>query len=322
MLLKLGSKGPAVREIQSALGLNPDGIFGPYTEAAVKRYQQKNGLAVDGIVGPQTYNNLIQNDTDLDTDRFGYDDSIPDTDNKIKHLDPYTTDEGLKIHRAYLDTDEYVRDYGKIKPVNLIIHDTAGWDNPYNTIASWNRDKRGRVCTQYCIGGLNIRGNTKHDGEVVECFPDNYLGWHTGNVGDWEHVAKLSVGIEINNFGRLTEKNGKFYNYVNYEVPSEQVVTLEKPHRGYLHYHKYSEKQIENLRLLILHIQRIHPTINISNGLPALLKLVDPFEAFEFNDEAYYGRTRGLWTHTNVRKDKNDCSPQPLLVDILKTFSK
>lgn len=59
-LLRRGSQGPAVRELQEALiraGHNPgptDGIFGPMTEAAVSGFQKANGLAVDGIAGPQT----------------------------------------------------------------------------------------------------------------------------------------------------------------------------------------------------------------------------------------------------------------------------
>ena len=44
----------AVKKLQSALGLTPDGQFGPATEKAVRQYQEQNGLAVDGIGGPET----------------------------------------------------------------------------------------------------------------------------------------------------------------------------------------------------------------------------------------------------------------------------
>jgi hypothetical protein len=49
-VLKLGSKGPAVRRLQRALKLNQDGQFGPITETAVKAFQKKNGLTETGIV--------------------------------------------------------------------------------------------------------------------------------------------------------------------------------------------------------------------------------------------------------------------------------
>ena len=53
-LLRVGSRGAAVKALQRALGIPADGIFGPQTRAAVLAFQSRNGLAVDGIVGPQT----------------------------------------------------------------------------------------------------------------------------------------------------------------------------------------------------------------------------------------------------------------------------
>jgi peptidoglycan DL-endopeptidase CwlO len=53
-LLEVGSRGPAVRRVQRALGIPADGIFGPQTRRAVRAFQRSHGLLVDGIVGPQT----------------------------------------------------------------------------------------------------------------------------------------------------------------------------------------------------------------------------------------------------------------------------
>jgi Transglycosylase-like domain/Putative peptidoglycan binding domain len=53
-VLERGDRGPAVRALQSALGVGADGVFGPQTERAVKRFQRSKGLTVDGVVGPQT----------------------------------------------------------------------------------------------------------------------------------------------------------------------------------------------------------------------------------------------------------------------------
>ena len=56
-LLRKGSRGAGVKELQQKLGMpesEQDGIFGPKTEAAVRKLQQSQGIKVDGIVGPET----------------------------------------------------------------------------------------------------------------------------------------------------------------------------------------------------------------------------------------------------------------------------
>jgi putative chitinase len=59
-ILKLDSSGPEVIALQKALQAagfspgDPDGSFGPGTEAAVLAFQRSQGLAPDGIVGPNT----------------------------------------------------------------------------------------------------------------------------------------------------------------------------------------------------------------------------------------------------------------------------
>jgi len=59
MLLKNGSKGEEVKQLQTLLGLGADGSFGPMTEAKVKEWQAKNGLIADGIVGDNTWSKMF-----------------------------------------------------------------------------------------------------------------------------------------------------------------------------------------------------------------------------------------------------------------------
>ena len=57
--IKLWSKYDAVvKLVQKAIGVKPDGTFGPDTEKAVKIAQKKKGLTPDGVVGPETWVNI------------------------------------------------------------------------------------------------------------------------------------------------------------------------------------------------------------------------------------------------------------------------
>ena len=59
MTYKIGSRGEIVKQIQKALHLYPDGIYGVNTKEAVQRFQVRKGLQPDGIVGPATLAMLI-----------------------------------------------------------------------------------------------------------------------------------------------------------------------------------------------------------------------------------------------------------------------
>jgi N-acetylmuramoyl-L-alanine amidase-like protein/putative peptidoglycan binding protein len=56
--VRRGDNGELVKEIQRKVGVNPDGIFGGGTEAAVRAFQGARGLVPDGIVGPKTWRAL------------------------------------------------------------------------------------------------------------------------------------------------------------------------------------------------------------------------------------------------------------------------
>lgn len=311
MVLKRGSVGNSVKEIQKILKIPNHGIFNEETEKAVKIFQKENNLKVDGLVGHRTYSKLINFSTG------DYD--FIDNDGKLSDLGYYETSECLKIYKRYLDTDEFVSDQGKTIKDTLFIHHTAGRGNPFKTIKNWNIDKRGRIATQYCIGRTSLSGDETNNGIVVEAFPDDYFAWHLGKVGS-KRMHTNSIGIELNNWGWLKKVGGKFYTYVNIEVPESQVEDLGEDFRKHRYYHKYTEEQLESLKLLIIDLSRRHPKIDLEVGLKNWLKTETPINAFGFKNDAYYGRIKGLLTHTNVRKDKSDCYPYPDLVNLLKNI--
>ncbi len=52
--LRAGSRGAEVQCLQTIVGINPDGAFGPLTKARVIAWQANNGLVADGVFGPMS----------------------------------------------------------------------------------------------------------------------------------------------------------------------------------------------------------------------------------------------------------------------------
>ena len=287
-ILKLGSKGNEVKKLQEYFELKVDGEFGPKTEEEVKKFQRKNALVPDGIVGKSTWEAMGFVSTDLFENK-----------NQAK---------GLEIKQHFLPLGEYKRE--KTKKEWAFLHHTAGWENPFKTIDAWANDKRGAIGTEFVLGGQNVKTCDKtNDGILVQAFPTGHYAWHLGTGSNKLHSG--SVGLEICNFGQI--KDGK--TYVGTKAHEVQIVKLQKPFRGYQDWHKYSDVQILTIKDWILFIAD-RDDIDVRKGLIELIhkKGADAFDHF---DLPLVEKTRGLWTHTNVRKDKVDLFPQPELIDML-----
>jgi hypothetical protein len=287
-VLKKGSKGESVKTLQAFLKITVDGNFGPKTESAVKSYQKKNGLAADGVVGPKTWAHM----------------GILNTDN----AENIEVVKALEIKKHYMPVGTYFP--GPVKKQWIFLHHTAGWENPYQVADMWARDNRGNVATEFILGGQSVRnGNTKFDGELIQCFPEGGYGWHTGTGNSVMH--RNSVAIEVCNMGQIV--NGK--TYVNTPADPNQIVKLAKPFRGFQFWHKYSDAQIETLKQWILFIADkydIDPRIGLVEYVKA--RGADGFDVLDL-DRA--NKTPGMYSHTNVIRGKVDMFPQQELIDML-----
>jgi len=309
MILRLGSKGAFVIEVQKFLGLTQTGSFDSITESAVREWQKSNGLTSDGIVGPKTWNAMGLATTDIK-----------------ESIDSDTT--GFTFKREYLPSREYMA--GPVPKRWIFLHHTAGWNDPFATIKAWGRDTRGSVATEWVLGGQKINDNNDtHDGVLVQAFPEGGYGWHLGTGNSAMH--RESVGIEVCNFGYLTKggytKDGKwvalkpnsYYTYVGTEADPSQLVTLSEPFRGYSVWHRYSDKQISVLKDLILYTSNRY-NIDPRKGLVEQIHKLGAHKAFDLCDVRMAERTVGLWNHTNVIRGKFDMFPQQELVDMLLTL--
>lgn len=203
----------------------------------------------------------------------------------------------MEIIKNLLNDNQYYKD--KTFKNQIVIHHTAGGSNAVNAIHGWNFDPI-KVGTAFVIDGV---------GKIYQAFdPDcwaHHLGMKTANN---VVLNKASVGIEICNWGQLIkDKDGKFWNYIKKEVPIDQVITLSK-FRGFEYYHKYNDDQLTSLKQLLGDLCAKYSIDRKYNS-----------DMFDLNSKAMSG-VNGIWTHVSYRSDKNDCSPQPNLIDILRSI--
>jgi hypothetical protein len=298
MILKIGSRGEDVKKIQEYLDLTPDGVFGPVTEQAVKNLQKDLGLPQTGVINRELFEIIkgVGVTTDLSE----------------------TKNEKFTYSKHWLPKDEYCD--AKTPKRYLFLHHTAGNNNPYRTIDIWNEDKRGRIATEFVIGGLGLNGDSKYDGEVVQAFPEGYWAYHLGEVNRQMHFT--SVGIELCNFGFLIEKKGVFYTEYGQRVDLKYVCDLGYKFRGHRYFHDYTDKQIESCRRLILFLKE-RDQFMIDKGLKDYLNRMEPKEAFGYFKEAAQGKVQGILSHTNViteRGGKFDVYPHPKLIEMIKSL--
>lgn len=295
MYLRFGDKGEEVREVQIALEVEADGIFGRMTQAAVKNFQLKHGLHPDGIVTPEVRVLLLG------------DEYTSDTSERLLRL------EDLIIDRYWLKGDEYIGD--RKDKYYIFLHHTGGGHNPYYVVDGWERDKRGRIATEFVIGGVDLKGGNEFDGRIIQAFPDRCWAYHLGNVSSY--LQSHSIGIEICNWGGLSEADGVFRNYLGRKVPENQVTSLKSYFRGFKHFHKYTDDQIESTRRLLIALSDKYE-IDITKGLKELLDKHSPEFALEYFTEHAQGKRHGLFSHTHVKKTKHDIYPCPRMIQMIK----
>ena len=209
-----------------------------------------------------------------------------------------------KIVQQRLPESQFISENTDKKQIYL--HHTAGNKNPIATIKGWEANKE-RVATAFVIG---------YEGTIAQAFSSRDWAWHLG-VKDsvfkgqklpYKNLDKYSIGIELTNWAYLVEKGGKYYNYVGGEVDKSEVTWLNKPFKNHKTWHKYSDKQIESLRELLLYLGE---TYGIS------LKYNE--DIFSLNTRALKGEN-GLFTHNSVRVDKSDVYPCPRLIKMLSSL--
>lgn len=216
----------------------------------------------------------------------------------------------MNIKQVEFPTNQYIRE--EHPKTQIYLHHTAGNPNGENVFKHWAGNTE-RIATCVTISG---KGTGCIDGQIIQGFPSKFWAFHLGlkestfqKAGvPYKSLDRTSIGIEICNWGQLTEKNGKFYNYVGGAAPLSQVIKLDKPYKGHQFFHNYTDAQIASVKeLLLLWKDKYKIPLKYNEDIWAISK------------RALSGEP-GVYTHNSVRTDKIDIYPHPKMIEMLKSL--
>ncbi|MFH2036905.1 MAG: peptidoglycan recognition family protein [Candidatus Zixiibacteriota bacterium] len=155
---------------------------------------------------------------------------------------------------------------------------------------NWWQNRHRRIATAYII---------EKDGTVFELFDPCCWAFHLGLRGTGGVVDRRSIGIELVNWGGLTESDGKLYRLdrieKKYEFKSDYYQHHES-YRGYQYFEKYSESQ-NNSTIALTHY--LSKEFNIP--------IIFPQNSSKYHKK--FNQLTGIWGHCHFREDKSDPHP-------------
>jgi N-acetyl-anhydromuramyl-L-alanine amidase AmpD len=207
-----------------------------------------------------------------------------------------------KIVQHRLSENQYVQELTDKKQIYL--HHTAGGPSAVN-VAKFFNSQEGKVATAFIID---------NNGTIVQCFSSKNWAYHLGLKQEvftesgvpYKSLDKISVGIEICNYGPLTKRNGYYYNYVGGKVDYTNITILDKKYKNHIYWQKYTDEQIESTRQLLVYLCDQY---KIPRTYFATI--------FDIDKRALRGE-KGIFTHNSVRKDKSDIYPCPRMIQMLE----
>lgn len=200
---------------------------------------------------------------------------------------------------------------GEFKKKHIFWHHTAG-TTADGAITWWNQTPD-RVGTAYVID---------RDGTIYEVFDPKWWGFHLGvktsEGGDPNEMdEKQSIGIELVSAGHLYPDGlGNMVQYPLYPNKSAKNIIKaddvwdmgDTKWHGFQYFQKYTDKQIESLIWL---------TKKLSTDFKIPIQ-DDLMGIFEYNPKFEKELPAGVFSHSTVRKDKEDVIPHPSFLEKIK----
>jgi putative chitinase len=220
MLLKKGSKGEEVKQLQSKLGLGADGVFGSGTETAVKKWQAANGLTADGVVGEGTW-----------TKMFGSKQLITEPSTPIVNAGPLKL-ENLKGHipdAVIAQIPDAAKKFNISNPLRLAhflaqaSHESAGFKAVQENL-NYSADGLKKIFPKYFPGNL-AEGYAKNPEKIASKV-------YGSRMGNGDETTKEGFKFRGRGFIQLTGKDNytKFAKFIGEDtVGNPDLVATKYP---------------------------------------------------------------------------------------------
>jgi len=247
--------------------------------SSITEFQKEHNLTVDGIFGMKSYDALYK----------------------------------AILNVKYIDFEGH---YFKTQfPKNqIVLHHSAGWDNARGMFDWWRNDGRTHVATAIGIedNGTITQGYDEqfwaaHLGVTNTIFHQNNVSTTLNGVNRNVVLDRMSVAVEVCNWGALEQRSNEFRSWANAVVPKDKVVELN--YKGVKFYEVYTEAEVDALKWWIL-LNAIRFNIPVEYYEDDMWKL---------SRKALVGNA-GIFTHNSYRSDKSDVSPQPHLITMLQSL--
>jgi N-acetylmuramoyl-L-alanine amidase len=180
----------------------------------------------------------------------------------------------------FLNSPNYPRNSRLLSCDYLIVHYTTG-TTPSQTI-NWFTSPKAMAVAHLLI---------TREGEIIQFVPFDTVAWHVGysQWADRTGLNRYSIGIELDNAGRLVRENGQ-WRRLNMTIPDDRVLVathkLQTIDNGW---EKYPQTQLDTLLEVARLLKATYPFIDVLGHEDVSLSgKLDPGPAFnmvEFRNE-------------------------------------
>ncbi len=186
------------------------------------------------------------------------------------------------------------------KPTTLVMHYTAG--GAASGTIDYFKKSSSKVSAHLVIG---------RDGEITQMVKFNKIGWHAGK-SRWKGrkgVNNFSIGIEIANYGKLTQtQSGDWVSWSGHIVPSNRVIVDEHKHFPGKQYGweifdpAQMDASIEAAQAIVAEYN-LEPWDLVGHEDISIHRKIDPGPAFDMDKfrTMVFGRSEDTWNDLTYR---------------------